>query len=101
MSRPSNDDAAGARAQEAGERVDQRRLAGAVRADDAEQLAGAHVERDAPERRRRAVGDLQVAHLKHGRLPEVGRHHVGPLHDLGGAAFGEQLAVVEARRRGR
>ena len=55
------DDPAAARALDAGDGVDERRLAGAVRADDAEQLAGADVERHAPERRRRAVRDLEVA----------------------------------------
>jgi hypothetical protein len=41
-------DRACARAQQSGERVDQRRLAGAVGADHAQQLALAHAERHPP-----------------------------------------------------
>jgi hypothetical protein len=57
------------RAQDAGDRVDQRGLAGAVRADDAEQLPARDVQRPRPTAPRRAVGGLQVARLKHGRVP--------------------------------
>ena len=60
-------DAPGAGALDAAERVDQRRLAGAVRADDREQLAGLQPQRDAPERRRGAVPDLEAVDVKHGR----------------------------------
>ncbi len=71
------DEAAGARALDAGDGVDQRRLAGAVRADDREQLAGTNLDRDAPERRRRAVRDLEVAHFKQrlGRRRKGARAH--------------------------
>ena len=43
-------------------------------------------------RRRRPAGRAPQAWA--GR-PEVGGHHLGPLHHVGGRAFGEQLAVVE------
>jgi hypothetical protein len=62
-----DDDAPGARALDAAERVDERRLAGTVRPDDREQLAGTQRQRDAPERRRRAVPDLEAVDVKHGR----------------------------------
>ena len=71
------------------------RLAGAVRADHAHQLAGADVERHAPQRRRRAVGDLEVARPQACAVAQVGAHHLRPLHHLGRPALGEQLAVVE------
>ena len=51
---------------DAGEGVDQRRLAGTVRPDDAEQLARSQVDRDAGQRRGCAVRHLQVADFKHG-----------------------------------
>jgi hypothetical protein len=38
-----------------------------VRPDDREQLAGAERQRDAPERRRRAVPDPELVDLKQGR----------------------------------
>ena len=52
--RAVDQDAAGGRLQAAGEQVEQRRLAGAVRADQAEQLA-------APKRDRHAVDGAQAA----------------------------------------
>ena len=86
MSRRRTTSAPGARADAAGDGVDQRRLAGAVRPDDAEQLAGADRERHAPQRGRRAVRDLEVAHLKHAAAPRGTRSSTaGSLHHLGGA----------------
>ena len=52
--------AAGARHQQAGEEAQERRLAGAVRPDQPEQLAGLHLEGDPAQRFRRAVALLDA-----------------------------------------
>jgi hypothetical protein len=57
-------DAAGRRADEAARHVEQRRLAGAVRADEAVHLTGLHRERDVTQRGHAPEGDADPAHLE-------------------------------------
>jgi len=57
------------RTQQAGDGLEQRALARAVGAEQRDDLAGAHAERDAAERAQVAVRCVQVAHLKHGAPP--------------------------------
>ena len=72
------DHAALARTQEADDRLEGRRLAGAVRADDAHDLPGANLERDVVQdvdlavARRETVGDEQ-RRLRHGRASQMYR----------------------------
>jgi hypothetical protein len=64
---------AGARPQDAGDRLQRRRLPGAVRADEGDDLAGGHLEGDAPERLDPAVRDLEPLDAQHrhaARLPK-------------------------------
>src|SRR6202043_2872424 len=73
-------DVAGARLVEPGEAVEQRGLAGAVRADQAEDLALMHVERHAIQRDDAAEHDADVANRKQGKLSlrELGLRHIVP-----------------------
>src|SRR5690606_41109954 len=59
------DDRPAARLQDAGDGADQRGLAGAVGADERDDLAGADLEADAVERLRVAVEHRQVADRQH------------------------------------
>ena len=61
---------AGAGRLQARDRIDQRRLAGAVGPHDTGKLACSHGERHVPQRRRCAVAHAQVANLKHARRPD-------------------------------
>ena len=62
----------GARRLDAGDGADQARLAGAVGADDGDQLALLGAERDAVERLRVAVEEVEAFHFEdHGRGPPV------------------------------
>jgi hypothetical protein len=58
-------DAPGARALDAGDRADERGLARPVRADDGDDLARGHLERDALERLRVAVVEVEVLDGEH------------------------------------
>ena len=60
----ANDDRAGQRPLEAGEDVDQRRLAGAVRADQAEDLAAVEPDTDLIDRQEAAEPDGHTLRLK-------------------------------------
>ena len=60
----ANDDLPGVRQLDAGKELQQRRLAGAVLADDAHDFAGAHLERD-------VVQDLGIAATKRLRRPSA------------------------------
>ena len=51
--------------------IDERRLAGAIRADDDHQRAGADCQVDPVDGRRGAIGDTQVARLKHAQSPDT------------------------------
>ena len=53
-----------------GYRFQQRRLARAVRAEDHHDLARRHGQRGAVQRLMLAIGDAQIPHLKHRRLPD-------------------------------
>jgi hypothetical protein len=64
-------DAAGARSLEPGDRANERRLAGAVRADDGDDRPPRHLERDARERLRVAVEQVEIIDHERGR---AGRH---------------------------
>src|SRR5262249_48895943 len=59
-------DVAAARAQKAGDGLEQRAFARAVRTEERDDLAGAHRERDSAQRPHVAVRHLEVLHLKHG-----------------------------------
>ena len=61
MSRPSYVTSPRLRLEQAGDRAQRRRLAGAVRADERDDLALVHVEVDAVQRRDVAVRDFEVA----------------------------------------
>ena len=70
-SRPSKRDArARLRLDQPGDRLEQGRLAGAVRAEHHDDLARLHVEVDAGQRRVLAVAGREAADLKHRRLPD-------------------------------
>ena len=73
-------DVAGARLIEPGEAIEQRGLAGAVRPDQAEDLALMHVEGHAVQRDDAAEHDADVANRKQGDLPlrELCLRHVAP-----------------------
>ena len=73
-------DVAGARLVEPGEAVEERRLAGAVRSDQAEDLALVHVERHAIQRDDAAEHDADVANREQGALSlrELCLHHLAP-----------------------
>ena len=53
-----------AKPQHAGDRVDERALAGAVRADDGDELAGIYGDRNADDRRRSAIADGERGRFK-------------------------------------
>ena len=72
MSAPSKAIAPGRRPQEAGDRPEGRGLAGAVRADQRDELALADRQGDALEGPDVAVADVDVVELKHG-APARGR----------------------------
>jgi hypothetical protein len=57
-------DGPGARALDAGDGADQARLAGAVGPDDGDKLALLHHERDAVQRLRVAVEEIETLHLE-------------------------------------
>ena len=65
-------DPAGGRLVDAGHHVEAGRLAGTVGADQAEDLAGVDVERDAVERRDTAEAERDVVDLEHLALGQVG-----------------------------
>ena len=73
-------DVAGARLIEPAEAIEERRLAGAVRSDQAEDLALVHVERHAIQRDDAAEHDADVANRKQGALSlrELCLHHLLP-----------------------
>ena len=79
-------DVAVVRAEQAGDQRDRRGLAGAVGAEDADDLAGADLERHAVHGAQRAEGLPQAADLEHGslRLYEVGPRLVPPVIPLFG-----------------
>jgi hypothetical protein len=55
--------------QQAADRLQRRRLAGAVRADERDELAFADLERDVAERRRLAIGDSDALKPEHAPFP--------------------------------
>ncbi len=67
MSRAVEDDAAGGRPVRAGDRAQERRLAGAVRADERDRLALGDLERDAAHGRQQPVAGLDPLELRAGR----------------------------------
>ena len=93
MSRPSKHDAAGARAQHAGQGVDQRGLAGAVGADDAQQLAACAT------RRRRPTAPVPVRRPPADRAPQAWPRSMlsRGVTAAAAAAFGSTPAVASAR----
>src|SRR5205807_2441623 len=64
---PREPDAPGARADEAVDRLQERRLAGAVRPDDGHDLAGLDAQRDAAQHERRVVPGLEALDLEQRR----------------------------------
>ena len=84
---------------DAGEAAEQRGLAGAVGADDGDDLAGVDREVDAVQHLDAAVAGAQALDVKHGRPPvrraEVGLDDLGVAADDRGLALGDLLAVVE------
>jgi hypothetical protein len=91
-------DRAGGRPAQAGDRLDELGLAVAVDAGDADDLAGAGVQREPLDGLEPAVvGDVQVAHLEH-RLLRVGgvllhaQEHLATHHEAGQALLGRALA---------
>ena len=82
---------------DAGEAAQQRGLAGAVGADDGDDLAGVDREVDAVQHLDAAVAGAQALDVKHGRppVPEVGLDDLGVAADDRGLALGDLLAVVE------
>src|SRR5207302_8142913 len=61
-------DAAAARAQESVDRLEQRRLARAVRADDRDDLPRSGAQRDPAQHEHLAVARLELRHLEHGAV---------------------------------
>ena len=86
-----------------GDRTDERGLAGAVRADERDQLARGNLERNAGERLGVAVVEIEIANRQHqerpapfdGVLAEVAVQHRRIAHDRGRRAARDHLAVVE------
>ena len=66
----------------AADQIEQRRLAGAVRADDGEALASTDVERDAADDRRRAEALLDAAQLQRGSAESRSRPSMRPYSQL-------------------
>src|SRR5689334_16680426 len=90
-------DAAARRPHDAGHQLQQGRLPGAVRADDAERLAGGGVERDAVERRDRPAARRTGAARKQGRLERAVRPAAeAPVHLDGVADADRRLARAHA-----
>ena len=87
--------------------MQRRRLAGAVRPDQADDLAAPHLEREVAHGRDAAVGDVEPAKLEHrrlgahavaswhGALAEIRRRDVEVAADLVGRPLGERPALVE------
>ena len=90
--RPSRRTSPRARLQLAEDAVEQRRLAAAVRADDAEDLAFVDVERHAVDGDDAAEALLQVAHLEHGA-------HRAPLRPCAARGVGRGLAPRRPARQ--
>ena len=63
-------DRAGGRRDQARYTVEQRRLAGAVRAEDRHRLAAAHADRDIAKRAMAAIGMVEAVNLEHRRRPD-------------------------------
>ena len=90
---------------DAHDRVQRRRLAGAVRADQADDLARRDLERKAAHRVHAAVADVEIvddeavtllgSFLGHRRLAEVGGSDVEVRADLRGRSLGQRRALVE------
>jgi hypothetical protein len=66
------------RTQRAGNAVDERRLSGAVGADQTETLALANIDTDIVERNEAAEASGNGAHLEQGRVGHIRRRHVLP-----------------------
>ena len=95
MSRPSSSDPAGARADEAGDRPQERRLARAVGAEHRGDARLRDVDRDVVERDHRAVGRPQRLNAQHRPRPQVGVEHAWVDLDVGRLARGQAAAEVE------
>ena len=105
-----DEDFAGIRPLQPVEAADQRRLAGAAAADDAEDFALAHAQRDAVQRRRRAEPALHVdqAHDIFGRLVRMRAAAISAAEMTGSysaflfqrPAFGPRRKAARAIRRG-
>ncbi len=104
--RAAEPDVAGAHADEADDRVQRRRLPRAVRADQADDLALADLEREVANGRHRAVVDAERLELECGRrgahgglvdgaLAEVGSGDVEVVADFAGSPLGERPPLVE------
>ena len=81
-------------AQQARDRVDERALAGAVRPDDADELAGA-TESDTPSSARAARTRLRGPWPQACRRSEIRRDDGGIAHDLRGQALRDHFALVQ------
>ncbi len=95
--RPRYETLAAGERDEADDRCQRRRLAGAVRADETDDLALVDLEVEVLDRGRAAVADGQITNSEH-RLPcraEVGREHGRVGANLGRRAERDRLAVVE------
>ena len=93
-------DLASASGHEPHDRVQRRRLPGAVRADEPDELAGRDGEREAADGSDAAVGDLEVTELEgaaplNGALAEVGSCDVDVSADLARRALRQRPALVE------
>ena len=89
-------DAAAAGPHQAADRAQQRGLARAVGAEDADQLAALDPQRHLLQRADRAVVDREAVDLKHRRhLAEIGQQHPRIVQHLAGRAFGDHLAGIE------
>ena len=91
-------DAAGVGDEQAGEQLKQRRFAGAVRAQERDELAGAHVEADAVERPYRAVAFDDIVDVQ-GRECPVFRCVSVTADPCPAGLFGRTLAATKTMRK--